>query len=599
MSCEKSTLQPQQQQQQQQPQQQQQQQPPPATTTGAVPPQSAVPVPSPSPAPNMVAPPSMVYQQLPGGQIQMYQLPPGFVPVLVSNTGNLQPLMSLQQQPPEVAQNTLTVPQDQANSGRRSSSTSDQGQQPSMVMTMQQPQQQQQQMPVMMMLPPEQQQQVFQQQQQHVVEPQIMMLPPEQQQQVYQHQIQQQQPQQQMVVMPSEQQQMIMLPPEQQQQQQQVYQQQQQIYQAPTSMLPQQMMMIPADQQQQVYQQQQQLYQAPQPQEQPLQQQQVYQQPVVQPQPVQADHQAQMMMPPQEQQQVYLQPQQSHQPDPKDNPEQPHFDQQQTMETHYVYPQPAQDTPDVLQQENVNTEIIHDHPGTAVAPSPIPLTENASIEASAAPHGEETEIFEEEQQNDSLYSNTGGTKDVSEEHVVKTLVSSSCLEPNVLHVVHPAQQNPPSSRIVNQHLQSNSISLDGCPPIHHQMSHKDAAAQFRKSSVPNAQIFHVPEAFLRRGSLPPLPSILLNKSGTASGTLSSASSAASDLEKISSMPRRSSSGAITPLATLREKADSDISLEDLSQVKSPILLIMFLLYLLLFSITCLQLGHFHCFMSYH
>ena len=106
VSCEKSTLQPPQQQQQQP---QQQQPPPPVTSTAGPAPASA---PSPAPATSMVAPSPIVYQQLPGGQIQMLQLPPGYVPVLVSNTGNLQPLVSLQQQPPP-PQQSQGVPAEQ------------------------------------------------------------------------------------------------------------------------------------------------------------------------------------------------------------------------------------------------------------------------------------------------------------------------------------------------------------------------------------------------------------------------------------------------------------------------------------------------------
>ena len=88
---------------------------------------------------SVVAHSPLVYQQLASGQIQMYQLPPGFVPVLVSNTGSLQPLVSIppqqqqqQQQQPQpqpteaaavAAANTLSLPQDSSNASRRSSST--------------------------------------------------------------------------------------------------------------------------------------------------------------------------------------------------------------------------------------------------------------------------------------------------------------------------------------------------------------------------------------------------------------------------------------------------------------------------------------------
>ena len=173
-----------------------------------------------------------------------------------------------------------------------------------------------------------------------------------------------------------------------------------------------------------------------------------------------------------------------------------------------------------------------------------------------------------------------------------------------LHVVQPsttAQYPNPKTVYLHHQYQScsstsSSISLDGSQQHYQhqqqQLSHKDAAAQFRKSSVPNAtQIQFHAEALLRRGSLPPLSSILLVKTGSGQGTPSSSagstlSSVASTCmsepffspEKMSAAPpnmsRRSSSGAITPLATLKEKAtDSDISLEDLSQVKSAAFLL--------------------------
>ena len=182
-----------------------------------------------------------------------------------------------------------------------------------------------------------------------------------------------------------------------------------------------------------------------------------------------------------------------------------------------------------------------------------------------------------------------------------------------LHVVQPSNAtaqypNPKTVYLHHHHHQyqsctstsTSSISLDGSQQHYQhqqqQLSHKDAAAQFRKSSVPNAtQIQFHAEALLRRGSLPPLSSILLVKTGSGQGTPSS--SAGSTLSSVASMclsepqppifspekmsaaappnmSRRSSSGAITPLATLKEKAtDSDISLEDLSQVKSAAFLL--------------------------
>lgn len=81
----------------------------------------------------------------------------------------------------------------------------------------------------------------------------------------------------------------------------------------------------------------------------------------------------------------------------------------------------------------------------------------------------------------------------------------------------------------------------------------------RKSSVPNNEVHLHQEALLRRGSLP--ASMLLNQEQQS---------------RLST--RRSSSGAIVPpqLATLREnRGDSDISLEDLSQVRQTLIAFLF------------------------
>ena len=572
--------------------------PPPAGA--AAPPVMAAPTPS----PNMVAAQAqpLVYQQvqLPGGQIQMYQLPPGYVPVLVSNTGSLQPLVSLQQQPMEVinAQNTLTVPQD-SNGGRRSSNPNE---------TQSQVYVQQQAAPAQQLIYPQQQQipqQVPQQlPQQHVVEqPQVVMLPADQAQQFYQ---QQQQPQQVYHLPPQEPQlQQVYQQPSQQEppQPQQVYQQQpppqeatQPIYQS-----------VHVEQQQAIYQQQPQMTILPH--EQP--QQQVYQQvQEIPPQPQPVYQQAV-----QEPQAVVYQTQHS---DPSVMPQQmvevtaaagglPSHDQ--PMEQQYIYPP----TNEISEDVNKHPDLTDYKP----PPSPLPPTVPVGADAATVVEVADDEDFDEEQGGSNYTTGSQGVKDVSWDHHLmpaasaglgvggpspnKTSVAPSqshhshiCLQdPNaVFHhpTLHVVQPNVAPTRIVYQH---QSISLDpGLPPSHqHILSHKDAAAQFRKSSVPNTQMLNS-EAFLRRGSLPPLPSILLAKSsagtatysssiGTASlasatsslmgsfcsaGTLS-ASSSYSDLEKIGNMPRRSSSGAIVPLATLREKADSDISLEDLSQVK--------------------------------
>ena len=121
-------------------------------------------------------------------------------------------------------------------------------------------------------------------------------------------------------------------------------------------------------------------------------------------------------------------------------------------------------------------------------------------------------------------------------------------QPNSLN--HSTTKQPPL-------LQHQSISLVEQPQAGWQpdytQQHREAAAQFRKSSVPTHQSIQIhAEALLRRGSLPPaLTSILANQL-EANSRLNS---------------RRSSSGTIAPLATLREShGDSDISMEDLSQV---------------------------------
>ena len=277
-------------------------------------------------------------------------------------------------------------------------------------------------------------------------------------------------------------------------------------------------------------------------------------------------------------------------------------------------------------------------------PPPSPLS---TAEIPAEPQDQQDiEIQEDDEQNSSLYNTGTGSynKDVSDHHqlhhhphppagglstmnyktssINSTLSSSKIIQDHPgyiiqdnpsLHVVQPSNAtaqypNPKTVYLHHHHHQyqsctstsTSSISLDGSQQHYQhqqqQLSHKDAAAQFRKSSVPNAtQIQFHAEALLRRGSLPPLPSTILlvkTSAGQSSGQGTPSSSAGSTLSSVASMclsepqppifspekmsaaappnmSRRSSSGAITPLATLKEKAtDSDISLEDLSQVKS-------------------------------
>ena len=505
-----------------------------------------------------------------------------------------------------------------------------QQQQPQTMLPPEQHQQVYQQQSQTMLPAVQQDQQLYQQQQQPQQQQQRVALPPEQQQQIY--------AQNQMVVIPNEQQQIYqqqILPPS-HEQQQQVYQQpvhaeqlqpQQQVYQQPVhaeQLQQQQQMVIP--QEQQVPQQQQ--------------QQPVYQQQISDPNQMVVQTQQPMIIPQEQQQQqhVYQQPMENvnvaAQPVPPIDQHPPH--DQPAMETTsgvpYAY---SQDTPDI--DASVLQAAAHDMVAGALAldatnrhpPSPLSIAE-IPVEA----QDQDIEIQEEDEQNSSLY-NTGDTKDVSDHHhqlhrhhpppglsTINYKTSNSCtlsssnifqdhpgyiIQDNPsLHVVQPSTTtaqypNPKTVYLHHPHqYHQSSLSLDGSQQHYQhqqqqqQLSHKDAAAQFRKSSVPNAtqQIQFHAEALLRRGSLPPLPSaiLLVKTSAGSSGQGTPSSSAGSTLSSVAStcmseplpffspekmsaappnMSRRSSSGAITPLATLKEKAtDSDISLEDLSQVKS-------------------------------
>lgn len=97
----------------------------------------------------------------------------------------------------------------------------------------------------------------------------------------------------------------------------------------------------------------------------------------------------------------------------------------------------------------------------------------------------------------------------------------------------------------------SSLHVQPRPHLNLDADYYQQSQGIRKSSVPNNEVHLHQEALLRRGSLP--ASMLLNQEQQA---------------RLST--RRSSSGAIVPpqLATLREnRGDSDISLEDLSQVR--------------------------------
>ena len=465
------------QQQQQQPQAQQQQ---PQTGAASVPSNAAA---------SVVAPSHLVYQELASGQIQMYQLPPGFVPVLVSNTGSLQPLVSIppqaatqQQQPPPLeVTNTLSVPQD-PNGSRRSSSAASTGS-TMMVMQQQQPQPQQQQQPQMEL---------------HYQADVMEQIPPPQPTDY----IQQQQPQ-----------------PEQQQQQQHVY----------------------------------------------------LQHPVVDNYvPVEAAAATAAQAQPQQ----YL--------------TQTGSDQQVVTSSdnfeHYSTSVSAVSTAAALHLlENEDRLVLAaSGPGEAVEASPSPqpggipvdYLENATEAEVAAAMMAGGGFGGEAAAGEDSNMSTQGKSDVSEESraaaVCKsascvTSATSLCSSTSSLSSSFSCTSNADHQiYLQNQaflHANSQPSQIRSAPAYHQSISleqdfqqqHREAAAQFRKSSVPTHQIQIHAEALLRRGSLPPaLTSILANQL-EASNRLTS---------------RRSSSGTIATLATLREShGDSDISLEDLSQVK--------------------------------
>lgn len=473
----------------------------------------------------------LVYQQLASGQIQMYQLPPGFVPVLVSNTGSLQPLVSIppqSQQPAPVPaasaaaatsaiMDTLSV-QDPNNGARRSSNTA-----------------------------VEQQQMVLVPQTEY-----IMMQPPAP-------------PQPQMIPQAQPQQQMQSPYPHDQQQMQIPYPQDQQVMMMPQHQMA---MDIQAQVPQELpppLQQQQQQHAAVaelMPQVQPQMEQQVYANVANE---MIANMAPTAMIETSQQQQQYLNSVVTSRP---------------TLPTESYYQAPMPVDAPVEIQPIMTTSVVE-----SVIETLEPQFEAASAAAVAVaapysvspqpnlPQGPDPVMEAEAElpiEDDSTLSTQG--KDVShgcdmmKPPKILSVVSSNSLYSSTSslsssfscdHLMHyhyhsnpHATLQPPPNSVKLQHQQSLE---------EYQLQHKEAAAQFRKSSVPTNDIQFHAEALLRRGSLP--PSILLMNRQQQQQTSDTCS------DRLQS--RRSSSGAIiVPLATLREnQQDSDISLEDLSQVK--------------------------------
>ena len=489
----------------------------------------------------------LVYQQLAGGQIQMYQLPPGFVPVLVSNTGSLQPLVSIPPQaqgqpqtlevaPTATAQaNTLSVPPG-ADQGRRSSSTGVVEQQ----MVLVQPQQQSSSQP-------QQPQQHYQDQQQ------MMMIMPEQPNTYSQSQptMEPQQPQMQNIV--------------------------------PEAAPVQQPMAYPA---------------APQPA--PLAEVMVQQQ---QPQPPVVD---QDLIPG-----VYLQQNPQASPQPYPPPPSPASDIGYVQDT-YVQQTPEAAIPapeDTYIQSAVPTDpSLNIDPAGPPPAAQLPVGQPEMIPPPATTHfldqSDESAVAKPPEEPapspQPLFLNPAdGFYDIAPEagldedsalntqgKDVSGLESPMVLQPPVLSA--PVISKMPFSFVVmpSTSLYSSTSSLSSnfsCEPAtmhalttsahpklvqhldEYQPQSKDLIlnqqqiyapqSHYRKTSVPSVAVGQVQQIqadfLLRRGSLP--PNIVLQKGEIElSNRLTS---------------RRSSSGAIPPLATLRENhGDSDISLEDLSQV---------------------------------
>ena len=511
-----------------------------------------------------------MYQELASGQIQMYQLPPGFVPVLVSNTGSLQPLVSIptqaqqpQNQPQQAQQsievtNNLSVPQNDPTGSRRSSSGEGQPQ--------------------------------FVSQQPQVPGASASQWAMQQQQQQAQQQAQQPQ-------------------------QPQIIQQQQQTFQQP---------LLTSDSMEQALPPQPVQHYQPEVVEQPQQPQTTQGVvPLDYGQVQQPQHQQHpgLQQPQQEQQNVYLQQQhqvvdnypqqaaegQQVQPGPQGQPQV----QQQYLAgsdvTEYEHSAATSVSGGTVNAGNANTmhlmgdsedKLVASDPvgvGIEASPSPQPgvdmyYLENAPEAEVAAAMGMVSEASHPGTGEDSNVS-TQGKSDVSgglphldpmgvQPHssypfvkpcvtvltctsLASSTTSLSSLSSNFscdfqntssnnyyLHAHTTANQSKPVQQ--NPMFQHQSISLDN-QDYAQQQGLQFQQQQFRKTSVPAQQIQIHTEALLRRGSLPPALTSVLVGQLEASNRLTS---------------RRSSYGTIATLATLREQhGDSrDISLEDLSQV---------------------------------
>ena len=253
--------------------------------------------------------------------------------------------------------------------------------------------------------------------------------------------------------------------------------------------------------------------------------------PVSQMQTVQAEQPQQQLPPPPQQQQVY-------------NADTVEYVQQQAIPDSYVQPdgqymvvtsvpppsipcsEPQYAQAPIDQLAEPNTE------DTGVSPSPQP-TVDSNVEYEAGENCLEDE------------SSTQG-KDVSDVESLALQQTKRATHP-LTFVVMPSSMYSSTSSL------SSTFSCDhilhaNSNQLHHIIAPKEV---LRKSSVPNNEQNVHAENLLRRGSLP----MSLSEFGN---------------QRLNS--RRSSSGAINaPLATLREnRGDSDISLEDLSQVE-PIL----------------------------
>ena len=501
--------------------QQQQQQPPVATSAPA-------PVVT---APGVVAPSPLVYQQLASGQIQMYQLPPGYVPVLVSNTGSLQPLVSLPPQPqipqqPQPSIDSLGVPAD--NNSRRSSSNV---------------------------------------QGYEYAAPMQMMIVPEQQQQ--QPQQQQQQPQ---MVVQAEPQPQMQMPMEYTSNQPQQVQQPQESYQP--SMVMQQPQMVP-----EAYNGQQQQPLPVQPTPEPYVQQQ--QQPMVmQPQMVPDGYTAaQAPMPVAET--FVQQPQtlaETYVPTATEAYVQPHATEPLVDGSQLVHGEPTMSEEVYHQQAVTEAEHLNN-------PQEAEMLEDSCVAVAA----EDLEAVEGIEDCLEEGCQAGDPIDVSgllqsgqvatHSHAVGYVVHHPVAQ-HVQYQVHPSAHSVSSSTLYSAtSMSSLSSSCDylshASPYYTHSHPHLSIEEQTRLGSNQQRKNSAGPvigqasghasliaasdnAALLRRGSLP--HTILLMKQDFQSGI-------GTNVSALGSNSRRSSSGTVVPLATLREKAgDSDMSNEDLSQV---------------------------------